>query len=70
MSEQKKDWTVAERFGANLTWLRCKAGVSQQELADLTEMHRAQVAALERRRLSGVADGLGLVCISTAASRG
>src|SRR5262249_51183625 len=48
MSEQEKDWTVAERFGANLTWLRCKASVSQQELADLTEMHRAQVAALER----------------------
>jgi transcriptional regulator with XRE-family HTH domain len=48
MSEQEKDWTVAERFGANLTWLRCKAAVSQQELADLAEMHRAQVAALER----------------------
>lgn len=48
MSAQEKDWTVAERFGANLTWLRCKAGISQQELADLTEMHRAQVAALER----------------------
>jgi len=48
MSEEENDWTVAERFGANLMWLRCKAGVSQQELADLTEMHRAQVAALER----------------------
>lgn len=48
MSEQEKDWTPAERFGANLMWLRCRAGVSQQELADLTEMHRAQVAALER----------------------
>jgi transcriptional regulator with XRE-family HTH domain len=48
MIQQEKDWTVAERFGANLMWLRCKAGVSQQELADLTEMHRAQVAALER----------------------
>jgi len=48
MSGQEKDWTVAERFSANLTWLRCKAGLSQQELADLTEVHRAQVAALER----------------------
>jgi transcriptional regulator with XRE-family HTH domain len=48
MSEQGKDRTVAERFGANLMWLRCRAGISQQELADLTEMHRAQVAALER----------------------
>jgi transcriptional regulator with XRE-family HTH domain len=48
MSQQEKDWTVAERFGANLMWLRRKAGVSQQELGDLTEMRRAQVADLER----------------------
>jgi len=47
MTDQEREWTVSERFAANLTWFRCKAGVSQQALGDLIGMNRAQVSALE-----------------------
>lgn len=47
MSDQEKVWTVSERFGANLTWFRCKARASRQELGDWIGMDRAQVSALE-----------------------
>lgn len=44
----EKDWTLSERFAANVVWLRRKAGLSQQELADRVGMKRPVLSALER----------------------
>ncbi|HET7416939.1 MAG TPA: helix-turn-helix transcriptional regulator [Solirubrobacterales bacterium] len=43
-----KEWTLAERFGANLVWFRLKAGLTQQELADRVGMNRVSLGVLER----------------------
>ncbi|HWC47565.1 MAG TPA: helix-turn-helix transcriptional regulator [Solirubrobacterales bacterium] len=43
-----KEWTVAERFAANVVWFRHKAGLTQQELADRVGMNRTALSALER----------------------
>ncbi|HEY5054416.1 MAG TPA: helix-turn-helix transcriptional regulator [Solirubrobacterales bacterium] len=39
---------AAERFGANLQSIRAKSGISQEELANLSSVHRTQVGDLER----------------------
>jgi transcriptional regulator with XRE-family HTH domain len=39
---------IADQFGRNLQCCRRHAGLSQQELADLVELHRVDVSALER----------------------
>jgi len=44
----EKEWTLAERFAANVIWFRVKAGLTQQELADRTGMNRTALSALER----------------------
>jgi len=44
----EKDWTLGERFAANLVWFRRKAGLSQQELADRVGMKRTSLSPLER----------------------
>ena len=36
-----KNWTVGQRFGANVAWFRIEAGLTQQELADRVGMKRA-----------------------------
>ncbi|MGC1853698.1 MAG: helix-turn-helix transcriptional regulator [Solirubrobacterales bacterium] len=46
MSREK----LAERFGENLKHYRKKAGLSQEELASMTEVHRTQVSQLERAK--------------------
>lgn len=45
-----KEWTLAERFSANLVWFRLKAGLTQQELADRVGMNRVVLSALEQGR--------------------
>lgn len=43
-----KEWTLAERFSANLVWFRHQAGLTQQELADRVGMNRVSLGVLER----------------------
>lgn len=40
--------SFAERFGANLTRLRERAGISQEELGVRASLHRTAVGQLER----------------------
>ncbi|MGN6588560.1 MAG: helix-turn-helix domain-containing protein [Solirubrobacterales bacterium] len=57
-----KEWTVAERFSANLVWFRHRAGLTQQELADRVGMNRVVLGALEQgRRLPRIDTILKLV---------
>lgn len=42
--------TLKERFGANLKRARRKALLSQEELAQLAEIHRTQISFLETGR--------------------
>jgi transcriptional regulator with XRE-family HTH domain len=57
-----KEWTLAERFSANLVWFRLKAGLTQQELADRVGMNRVVLGALEQgRRLPRLDTTLRLV---------
>jgi transcriptional regulator with XRE-family HTH domain len=46
----EKDWTLAERFSANLLWFRQQAGLTQQELADRIGMERVSLGELEQGR--------------------
>jgi transcriptional regulator with XRE-family HTH domain len=43
-----KEWTLAERFAANVVWFRHEAGLTQQDLADRVGMNRTALSALER----------------------
>jgi transcriptional regulator with XRE-family HTH domain len=43
-----KEWTLAERFVANVVWFRHQAGLTQQELADRIGTNRTVLSALER----------------------
>jgi transcriptional regulator with XRE-family HTH domain len=45
-----KEWTLGERFAANLVWLRHQAGLTQQELADRIGMNRVVLGELEQGR--------------------
>jgi transcriptional regulator with XRE-family HTH domain len=57
-----KEWTLAERFSANLVWFRHQAGLTQQQLADRVGMSRPVLCALEQgRRLPRVDTILKLV---------
>lgn len=40
--------TPQERFAANLRQARIKAGISQEALAELCELHRTEISLLER----------------------
>jgi transcriptional regulator with XRE-family HTH domain len=50
MSDQEKDWTVAERFGANVAWFRYEAGLSQEALGERVGIDRVGISELERGR--------------------
>jgi len=40
--------TPQERFAANLRQARIKAGISQETLGELCELHRTEISLLER----------------------
>jgi transcriptional regulator with XRE-family HTH domain len=40
--------TPQERFASNLRQARRKAGISQEKLGDLCELHRTEISLLER----------------------
>lgn len=40
--------TPQERFAANLRQARTKAGISQETLGELCELHRTEISLLER----------------------
>jgi len=42
-----KEWTLTERFSANLVWFRRQAGLTQQALADRVGMNRVVLGKLE-----------------------
>jgi len=44
--------TVRARFAENLRRHRLKAGLSQEALADICDLHRTEISLLERRRRS------------------
>lgn len=43
-----KDWTVGERFGANVVWFRRRAGLKQGELANRIGINRTILSRIER----------------------
>jgi transcriptional regulator with XRE-family HTH domain len=47
---EEKQWTIGERFGANVVWLRRKADLTQQELADRIGTKRPNLSKIERGR--------------------
>ncbi|MGN6215415.1 MAG: helix-turn-helix domain-containing protein [Solirubrobacterales bacterium] len=47
----EKEWTLGERFGANVAWFRREAGLSQEALGERVGMDRVQISELERGRL-------------------
>src|SRR6188768_3345685 len=44
----EKEWTLGERFGANVLWFRRRAGLTQQELADRIGVNRTILSRIER----------------------
>lgn len=46
----EKEWTLGERFGANVVWFRLQARLTQQELADRVGMNRTILSKIERGR--------------------
>lgn len=42
-----KEWTLGERFGANVVWFRRRAGLKQQELADRVGIGRTILSRIE-----------------------
>jgi transcriptional regulator with XRE-family HTH domain len=58
---------VAEGFAANLFMYRRRAGLTQQELADRTGLHRSEIGLLETRRRIPRIDTLIKVCDSVDA---
>lgn len=45
-----KEWTLGERFGANVVWFRRRAGLTQGELADRVGINRTILSRIERGR--------------------
>jgi transcriptional regulator with XRE-family HTH domain len=55
--------SLKERFSANLKRARRRAGLSQEELAQMTEMHRTEISFLENaKRMPRMDTLLKLVC--------
>jgi transcriptional regulator with XRE-family HTH domain len=44
--------TVREQFAANLRKHRDRAGLSQEALADICDLHRTEISLLERQKRS------------------
>jgi transcriptional regulator with XRE-family HTH domain len=43
-----KQWTLGERFGANVVWFRRQSGLTQEELGDRIGMNRVILSKIER----------------------
>jgi transcriptional regulator with XRE-family HTH domain len=54
--------SLKERFSANLRRARRRAGVTQEELATLIELHRTQISHLERAKRMPRLDTLVKLC--------
>lgn len=55
--------SLKERFSANLKGVRRRAGLTQEELALMTEMHRTEISYLENAKRAPRIDTLvKLVC--------
>jgi transcriptional regulator with XRE-family HTH domain len=54
--------SLKERFSANLRRARRKAGITQEELAALIELHRTQISHLERAKRMPRLDTLVKLC--------
>ena len=48
MATQNREITAREVFASNLRRLRLELGISQESLAELTELHRTYVGSVER----------------------
>lgn len=63
--------TPQERFAANLRQARIKAGISQETLGELCELHRTEISLLERAgrepRLSTIVKLAGALEVEPAA---
>jgi len=44
--------TVRKQFAANLRYCRDRAGLSQEALADICDLHRTEISLLERCKRS------------------
>jgi transcriptional regulator with XRE-family HTH domain len=44
--------TIREQFAANLRRHRDRAGLSQEALADICDLHRTEISLLERQKRS------------------
>jgi transcriptional regulator with XRE-family HTH domain len=42
-----KEWTLGERFGANVVWFRRQAGLSQGQFAERIGMSRMTLSRIE-----------------------
>jgi len=47
----EKDWTLGERFGANVVWFRREAGLTQTQLAERIGMSRTILSRIEHGRV-------------------
>ncbi|HET7508685.1 MAG TPA: helix-turn-helix transcriptional regulator [Solirubrobacterales bacterium] len=55
--------SLNERFSANLRRARSKAGITQEELGALTELHRTEISLLENgKRMPRLDTLVKLVC--------
>lgn len=59
---------VATRFGRNVWRCRRRAGLRQQDVADVAELHRADISALERGERQPRLDTLLRVSAALSAS--
>ena len=58
MDSRLRDIAIAERFGRNLWKARRRAGFSQEELGELTSMHRTHIGYMEKGERLPRADNL------------
>jgi transcriptional regulator with XRE-family HTH domain len=47
----EKDWTLGERFGANVVWFRQQAGLTQTQLAERAGISRTILSRIEHGRV-------------------
>jgi transcriptional regulator with XRE-family HTH domain len=48
MTKKSKNKSIREVFAANLRKIRIKAGLSQEKLAEIANLHRTYISSVER----------------------